>query len=152
MCPLLWIIGRVSGGYWWLTNWTSSAQSRVFCPMSVSWFSLPMILICPLCSTTFLMSLGCPYLPEIYVKVYPDWTCGLNHGGTLRECWGLNPWTRVQQHLTHCTLAPEGFEPLTKGSWATYLVTNCTLWCLMIHVQGYVQEYDVVHLNGDLSM
>ncbi len=50
-----------------------------------------------------------------------------NRGGALQHRRGLNPWPRVQQPSTHCTLAPEGFEPLTKGSWATRL-TNCTLW------------------------
>ncbi len=67
---------------------------------------------------------------NIYIKVYPDWTCGApipNCRGSLQHLRGLNPWPRVQQPSTHCTLASEGFEPLTKGSWAT-LLTNCTLW------------------------
>ncbi len=66
----------------------------------------------------------------IYAQLYPDWTCGAqtpNHGGTVQHPRGLNPWPRVQQPSNHCTLAPEGFEPLTKGSWATRQ-TNCTLW------------------------
>ncbi len=34
-----------------------------------------------------------PLFPEIYVKVYPDWTCGAptpNRGGTLEHHRGLN--------------------------------------------------------------
>ncbi len=97
MYRLLPIIGKVSGGYWWLTNWTSVVRSWVSCLVRVG---------------------------------DPDWTCGAptpHRGGTLQHRRGLNPQPRVQQSSIHCTLAPEGFEPLTKGSWATRL-TNCTLW------------------------
>jgi hypothetical protein len=60
-----------------------------------------------------------PFFLEIYTKVYPDWTCGAptpDHGGTLQHRRGFNPQPRVLEPLFHCTLAPEGFEPLTKGS------------------------------------
>ncbi len=68
-----------------------------------------------------------PSCPEIYTKekirhVGPQSPTVEGHCGTVG---GLKP--RVQQSSTHCTLAPEGFEPLTKGSWATH-PTNCTLW------------------------
>ncbi len=120
MCPLLPVIGRVSGGFWWLTDWASEAQSRVSCPVRVRWF------LAYDQDADLFWCVG----PGIYTQVYPAWTCGArtpNRGGALQHPRGLNPWPRVQQPSIHCTLAPEGFEPLTKGSWATRL-TNCTLW------------------------
>jgi hypothetical protein len=66
---------------------------------------------------------------RIYIKVYPVWTCGPPPPPQRNTpaCGGLNPWPRVQQLPIHCTLAPEGFEPLTKGSMSN-ASTNCTLW------------------------
>ena len=58
-------------------------------------------------------------MPEIYTKVYPDWTCvapNPDRGGSLQHRRGLNPQPGVRQPSNCCTLAPEGFEPLTKGS------------------------------------
>ncbi len=78
-----------------------------------------MILICPSVKTFLMIHIYPVRFPEIYATVYPDWTCGTptpDRGGSLQHRRGLNPQPRVQPPLFHCTLAPEGFEPLAKGS------------------------------------
>ncbi len=67
MCHLLPVIGRVSGGYWWLTNWASEAQSWVSFPARVGWFF----------AYDWDADLFCCVVPGIYAQVYPDWTCGV---------------------------------------------------------------------------
>ncbi len=107
MCPLLSVIGRVSGGYWRLTEWASEAHPRVSCPVRVGW----------VLHYDRDADLERCALPGIYTKVYPDWTCGtrctlIGHVGPQPPTRGLDSWTRVLE----ATLQPMGFQPLTTDT------------------------------------
>jgi hypothetical protein len=90
-----------------------------------------------------------------------------NHGETLRHHWGLSPWPKVPcvalQQTVSCappflhkgvpwldkwdpspqlrrnTLAPEGFEPLTKGS-ATLNPLYPSTWGVWTPDQGFYEQ------------
>ena len=62
MCHLLPITGRMSGDYWWLTEW-DSFRSRVSCPVRVRW----LIVVC------LKWSVGFP-------DSRPEWSI-VRHGG-----------------------------------------------------------------------
>ncbi len=128
-CAAFWpIIVRVSGDYWWLTDWASVAQSRVSCLMRVGWF-LPAFLWFSYALSVRKHFAWFTYVPtsrNIYAKVYPDWTCGAptpNHGETLQHLWGLNPWPRVLLATLQPTV-PSG----TPRSVAVGVTVRVSVW------------------------
>ncbi len=101
ICRLLPVIGRVSGDYWWLTDWGSEAQSRVSCPMRVRWFLT-------------------------YDQDADLFRCGIPVSTlkcTLIGHVGFQPLNKDSRSNP----TPEGFEPLTKSSRSNSPI-NCTLW------------------------
>jgi hypothetical protein len=103
ICRLLPVIGRVSGGCWWLTDQASEAQFRVSCPVRVGWFldyDRGTYRVC--CVVSRYLHASVPWL----------------------DMWGSNPRLRILGVIhTHIS---QGFEPLTKSS-RNNSPTNCTL-------------------------
>jgi hypothetical protein len=105
MCPLLPIIGRVSGGYWQLTKWASEAHSRVSCPVRVGWF-LVNVQDADLVRTDFPVStLNCTLIGHVELK--PPTAEG--HSCTL------GAWTPDQGFSN-----PQSLNPLYPSTWGVW--------------------------------
>ncbi len=109
-------IGRVSDGCWWLNHWVSETQYRMSCTVTVEWFL----------RYNWNVNVFRCVLSGAYIKVYPDWTCGIvgsQHPTrgfiflpkileAILQPMGLQPLSMDSRS----NATPEGFEPLTTSS------------------------------------
>jgi hypothetical protein len=150
ICRLLPVIGRVSGGCWWLAKWASEAQSRVPCPVRVGWVLLYTIKMQTSFAVWYTIEMQTSFAVWLLVSTSrcpgvdmwdPNpWRYSLiGHVAPQSPTRGLNPWLRVLEATLHpmglqpltmdprSSATPEGFQPLIKSSRSNS-PTNCTLW------------------------
>ncbi len=120
MCCLLPVIGRVSGGYWWLTNWASEAQSWVSCPARVGWFLAYDwdADLFRLCDSQYLR----PSVPWLDMGGSNPW---LRILGAIQHLRGLNPWPRVLEATLQPTVPYGNSSCDLCWSWRNANIIAC---------------------------